>query len=77
MGWDFFEMGTKAGEIAARVIKGEDVSRIPIQTMSRVRLHLNLEAARKQGVEFSPAIIERADEYIGQDGVLLSRGERP
>ena len=77
MGWDFFEMGYKAGHIAARVMKGEEVSRIPIQTMTHVRLHLNLEAARRQGVEFSPPIIERADEIIGLEGVPPPQEQRP
>lgn len=68
LGWDFFEMGYEAGEIAFRVKSGEDPGRIPIQSMSRVRLHLNLTAARTQGVEFSPQVIARADDIIGQDG---------
>jgi putative ABC transport system substrate-binding protein len=68
MGWDFFEMGHKAGEIAARIKNGEDPGRIPIQSMSRVRLHLNLAAAKQQGVEFPPGVIGRADEILGQPG---------
>jgi putative ABC transport system substrate-binding protein len=68
MGWDFFEMGYKTGEIATRVKNGEDPGRIPIQSMSRVRLHLNLAAAKLQGVEFSPQVIGRADDIIEQEG---------
>jgi len=68
LGWDFFEMGYNAGEIASRVKNGEDPGRIPIQSMSRVRLHLNLAAAKTQGVVFSPQVIGRADEIIGQEG---------
>jgi putative ABC transport system substrate-binding protein len=68
MGWDFFEMGYKTGEIAARVKTGEDPGRIPLQSMSRVRLHLNLASAKRQGVEFSPQVIGRADDIIGQEG---------
>lgn len=68
LGWDFFEMGYKTGEIASRVKDGEDPGRIPLQSMSRVRLHLNLAAAKTQGVEFSPQVIGRADDIIGQQG---------
>jgi putative ABC transport system substrate-binding protein len=64
MGWDFFEMGYKTGEIALRIKNGEDPGHIPIQSMSRVRLYLNLPAAGKQGVRFSPQILERADDVI-------------
>jgi putative ABC transport system substrate-binding protein len=68
MGWDFFEMGYKAGEMAARVKNGENPGRIPLQTMSRVRLHLNLAAAKLQGVAFSPQVVGRADDVIGLEG---------
>ena len=68
MGWDFFEMGYKTGEIALRIKNGEDPARIPIQSMSRVRLYLNLPAAGMQGVQFSQQILERADNIIRAEG---------
>jgi putative tryptophan/tyrosine transport system substrate-binding protein len=77
MGWDFFEMGYKAGEIAVRIKKGEDPAGIPIQSMSRVRLHLNLAAARVQGVAFSPQVLARADEIIGESGFTGEEKRRP
>ena len=76
MGWDFFEMGYKTGEIAARIKKGEDPGRIPILSMSRVRLHLNLAAAKMQGVVFSPQVIARADDIIGPPEAS-TQGEGP
>jgi putative ABC transport system substrate-binding protein len=77
MGWDFFEMGYKTGEIAVRIKKGEDPGGIPIQSMSRVRLHLNMAAAQAQGVEFSPQVLARADEIIGESGLSPERKQRP
>jgi putative ABC transport system substrate-binding protein len=68
MGWDFFEMGYKTGEIALRIKNGEDPGRIPIQSMSRVRLYLNLPAAAMQGIRFSAQILERADDVIRSEG---------
>jgi len=65
MGWDFFEMGYKAGEIAIRVKKGESPAKIPFEYMSKVKLHLNLDAAKKQGVKFSDEILKKADEVLG------------
>ncbi len=64
LGWDFFEMGYKTGDIIVRVKNGEQPGAIPLQSMSRIRLHLNLMAAAKQGVEFAPEVIQRADEVI-------------
>jgi len=76
IGWDFFEMGYKAGGIAARIKNGADPGSIPIQSMSRVRLHLNLDAAKRQGVDFPAEVIRRADEVIGPQGVLEEGEER-
>jgi putative ABC transport system substrate-binding protein len=68
LGWDFFEMGYKAGQIAVRIKNGAHPGDIPIESMSRVRLHLNLDTARRQGLEFPPEVILRADEVIGSPG---------
>jgi len=65
LGWDFFEMGYKAGEIAFRVKGGESPAKIPIQYMSKVRMHLNLDAAEKQGIKFSDEVLRKADEVVG------------
>ncbi len=67
LGWDFFDMGYKAGEIAVRVKSGENPGKIPFQSMSQIRLYLNLEAARKQGVEFSPQVLQKADDVIASE----------
>jgi len=67
LGWDFYEMGYKTGQIAIRVKNGENPGKIPFQYMSKIRLHLNLGAAKKQGVQFSPEVIKKADNVIGPE----------
>lgn len=67
IGWDFYAMGYKAGQIALRVKNGQNPKDIPIQYMTDIKLHLNLDAAAKQGIEFPPHIIERADVIVGQE----------
>jgi len=64
MGWDFYKMGYEAAEIALRVKNGENPLDIPIQYMNEVKLYLNLDAAEKQGVNFSQDILNRADEIV-------------
>ncbi|MGD2245435.1 MAG: ABC transporter substrate-binding protein [Candidatus Aminicenantes bacterium] len=65
MGWDFFDMGYKAGQMALQVKNGKSPNEIPIQYMTEIKLHLNLEAAQKQGIAFTNEIIQRADEIVG------------
>jgi len=64
MGWDFFEMGRKAGALALRVKAGEQPGRIPFQAMSDLRLSLNMTAAARQGVVFPEVVIGRANEIL-------------
>ncbi len=70
MGWDFVDMGYKAGQIAFRVKNGESPSNIPFQYMTQTRLHLNLRAASSQGIVFSDETLNKADEVIGTDEAL-------
>ena len=67
LGWDFFEMGYKAGEIAIQVKNGEKPADIPIHSMSKVRIHLNPHAAEKQGIHFSNELLKRADEILDSE----------
>jgi putative ABC transport system substrate-binding protein len=60
VGYDFYDMGYKTGRIVVRVLNGESPARIPIQFMSDAQVHLNLDAAAKQGVEFPGPVLRRA-----------------
>ena len=64
LGWNFFNMGYKAGEIAIDVMNGVNPGEIPFQYMEDVLLHINLPAAQKQGVHFSEDILALADKVI-------------
>jgi putative ABC transport system substrate-binding protein len=67
LGWDFFDMGYKAGIIALRVMEGENPALIPIENMKDTRLYINLSAAKKQGLRFPDAIIQRAHKVETKD----------
>ncbi|MFQ6037256.1 MAG: ABC transporter substrate-binding protein, partial [Candidatus Aminicenantales bacterium] len=75
MGWDFFEMGYKAGKIALRIKAGDRPADIPIQYMSEVKLHINLNAAEKQGVSFPQEVLEKADEILSIEEKSLKDSE--
>jgi putative ABC transport system substrate-binding protein len=76
LGWDFFKLGYKAGELALRVKAGENPGSIPFQYMDEVRMVINLNAAEAQGVEFSPKIMERADEIIDKEEMDVPEPDR-
>jgi ABC-type uncharacterized transport system substrate-binding protein len=63
---DYGEAGRESGLIAARVMRGENPAAIPFQRVQKTKLVVNLAAARGYGLTLPPALIQRADEVIGQ-----------
>lgn len=71
MGWDFSEMGRVTAALALRIKNGESPDRIPPVAMTRPRLFINLAAARRQGLSFPKAVLDRADEVLSEDPLSL------
>jgi putative ABC transport system substrate-binding protein len=72
LGWDFYDLGYKAGGIAAQVKNGTSPGDIPFQYMDRALLHVNLKMAEKQGITFSPDVLDSADRILDSDLSMLS-----
>jgi putative ABC transport system substrate-binding protein len=64
LGFDFYDLGVKAGRLAIRVKNGESPGRIPIQSMDEVKLYINPAAAARQGVVFPKSVLDRATRTI-------------
>jgi putative ABC transport system substrate-binding protein len=60
VGWDFFDMGYRSGQLAVRVKNGESPARIPFQAMSDVKVEINPENALRQGIRFPETVVKRA-----------------
>jgi len=60
------ELGDRAGELTAKILRGAKPHELPIQQATRVYLTINLKAARALGKSISPAMLQRAD-YIIDD----------
>jgi putative ABC transport system substrate-binding protein len=63
---DYYENGHAAGQMAARVMRGESPASIPFAGLSGSKLVVNAAAAREIGVVIPAAILDKADEVIGQ-----------
>ena len=60
-GIDYIELGKKAGVIAARVLRGEDISSIPFETMTESKITINPDAAAAINVEIPQSITDTAE----------------
>ena len=63
-GLDYFLVGYAAGKKAALVLKGTPVGSIPWGPVEKFSLVINLRAAKRQGVEVSPALLKKADKVL-------------
>lgn len=61
LGVDAYDMGRQAGEMANRILAGEDAGGIPIEHARKGSLYLNLSTAERLGLEIPAEAIERAE----------------
>lgn len=54
----------KAGVYAARILKGEKPSDLPVQLSTKVELFLNLKSAKQLGIDVPLSLLGRADEIM-------------
>lgn len=59
-GLDYFTLGKQAGVMAARILKGEDVSSIPFETMKESKLTVNQTVAVKLGITIPQSVLDGA-----------------
>ncbi len=61
-GFDYYDIGFEAGQMAAQVLKGEkEISEIPPQYPQNLKLEINEEAAEAMGVEVKESWKETAE----------------
>jgi ABC-type uncharacterized transport system substrate-binding protein len=65
VGRDYHDSGRQAASLAARIMRGERPASMPFQPVTRTRLMVNLEAARRLGLTIPQAILTQA-EVVGR-----------
>jgi putative tryptophan/tyrosine transport system substrate-binding protein len=63
-GPSYYDIGRRAGAIAARVLRGERPGDIPWQTEETCSMIVNLPAARAQGLDIPEELLKQAAEVI-------------
>lgn len=62
--FDYYDMGYQSGELAVRILGGEDPGTIPVETSQNLLLHVNLDAAERIGLTIPQSVLDRADTVI-------------
>ena len=61
---DFHSMGCQAGQMVARILRGENPGNIPIEDAQRYALVFNIKRAEQLGIKIPTDILMAADEVI-------------
>ena len=62
---DYRESGRHAAHLAARIIRGEEPGKIPLEDFGKTSLIVNLDAAQALNISLPPALVRSAKEVIG------------
>lgn len=64
LGFNYYDVGKQTGEVVVRILKGEKPGDIDVEIAKGTDLVVNLNAAKKMGVELPQAVIDRATSKI-------------
>jgi putative ABC transport system substrate-binding protein len=58
---DYYRLGRQTGGMAERILNGADPATMPVETLRKLKLHVNVQAATRMGVELPVDLILAAD----------------
>ena len=64
LGFDYYDVGVQTGKMLVDVLNGKKAGDIDVQTVSRLKLSINLKAAKKMGVKIPKILQILANEVI-------------
>jgi len=65
---DYRDSGRHAAHLAARIMRGENPAKIPLEDFGKTSLIVNLDAARALNISLPPALVRSAKDVIGATG---------
>lgn len=60
LGPNQYTVGLQTGKMIARILKGADINNIPVEFPDKTDLVINLDAAKKAGIEIPEAVMKQA-----------------
>ncbi|WP_055668359.1 ABC transporter substrate-binding protein [Desnuesiella massiliensis] len=60
-GIDYFKLGFQTGQMAYEIIQGKEVKSMPIETLKETKIVINLNTAKKLGIDIPDTIVKKAE----------------
>lgn len=57
---DYEKLGYQTGEMAVRILKGEDIKNMPVETLKDTKLIINRETAERYGIDLTDESVKEA-----------------
>jgi putative ABC transport system substrate-binding protein len=64
VGFNYYDVGRQTGRMAALVLNGEKPGNIPVETVQKTELYLNVGSAKKMGISFTDNLLTRAAKIV-------------
>lgn len=61
---DYYRLGRQSGEMALRILKGENPAIMPVEALKDLKLVVNKQSAEKMGVTLPEPVLKRADQVL-------------
>ena len=72
VGINYYDLGYQTGEMAVKVINGEDIASMPIEYTNNVDISINLDTAKACGIEFPSEVLDSA-KIIVENGTTTEK----
>lgn len=63
-GINYEKLGYQTGEMAIKILEGENPAEMPIETLENIELSVNKSAAERMGVKLPQSLLDKADHVI-------------
>lgn len=63
-GPSWYDLGVQAARLIDKIVQGAKPKALPVETVQKMTLVINLRAAQKLGITISPTLLSRADKVI-------------
>lgn len=65
-GIDYYQLGRECGQVAARILRGENPADIPVKKVEMTDLFLNPSAAERMGITIPQSVLDKATNIVGE-----------
>ncbi|WP_254173432.1 ABC transporter substrate-binding protein [Planktothrix pseudagardhii] len=64
LSFNYYDVGRQTGKVVLQVLKGENPGNIPIKSVEKLQLFINIKSATAMGVKIPESVLRKADEKI-------------